>query len=256
MAARRRFRRDTAEIWAVDLGRSPPSPGAPPTSCQMAWSLRARTMPSRRLRPCGAEALKRLILSSYLGRPPQDVGIRYGEFGKPLLHPEDDLSFSVSYSGQVMVIGVARDAIGIDIELWDPTVAWRPLARACLNPRELDQLETLPAWIRSQAVYEAWVLKEAILKCLGTGLSRPLSSVTVSIGAHGERSGALDVHASDWEPTRVTAFSPCLPHLERGAQGGRGKLLCSVVTSATEVRTYPVTPELLATLRGNCRDRR
>jgi phosphopantetheinyl transferase len=96
------------------------------------------------------------VLTHYLEREPAAIELRYGERGKPALaDPDARLRFNLSHSGELALVAVAAGReVGIDVQ--------RTRAR--------------PA-----AFYLAWTQREAIAKCLGTGLWRPLPKSAVSV---------------------------------------------------------------------------
>ena len=55
------------------------------------------------------------------------------------------------------------------------------LAKTCFSPAEQAALAAVPAEQRKRAFFAGWTRKEAFLKALGDGLSRPLDSFTVSL---------------------------------------------------------------------------
>jgi 4'-phosphopantetheinyl transferase len=91
------------------------------------------------------------------------LGITVGEHGKPLL---DGLHFSLSHSGDCVACAVSDQPVGLDIQQ-QRTVGVRLVERIA-NPDDTDA-EPLALWCD----------KEAVLKLLGCGLTRPMSSVAV-----------------------------------------------------------------------------
>src|SRR5438093_6210953 len=92
------------------------SPGERSRSARM----RYRT-PRRRF--IAAHGALRKLLGAYLGLHPSELGFVHNEFGKPALDGAGQgqfggrLSFNLSHSGDLALIGVAVDAeIGVDVE--------------------------------------------------------------------------------------------------------------------------------------------
>lgn len=62
----------------------------------------------------------RLLLGKILQRPAKALRFEYGQFGKPRLapNPESGLEFSVSHSGDLVLIAVSNGrAVGVDVEM-------------------------------------------------------------------------------------------------------------------------------------------
>ena len=78
-------------------------------------------------------------------------------------------------------------AIGIDIERVDATVDYHDLA-GIFHPVECSTIRALPTRAARDAFYRCWTRKEAVVKALGEGFSRPLAAFRV----------LTDVAARDW----------------------------------------------------------
>lgn len=100
--------------------------------------------------------------------------------GKPFAIGANDVSFSVSHSGDTALIAVAQHAtVGIDVEVIRPRPNVAKLAARVLDPEELaafaaaDEAEQLLAFLR------AWTAKEAYLKAIGLGIATDLRAVSI-----------------------------------------------------------------------------
>ncbi|WP_420633923.1 4'-phosphopantetheinyl transferase family protein [Candidatus Palauibacter sp.] len=138
-------------------------------------------------------ALRRL-LGAYLGLPPGELVLEYGEHGKPHLTggAQSDLSplfFNLSHSGNLALFAVGElGEIGVDIERIRPLTYPGRLARDHLSAEEQ---ELSPDWSAAAArpeFFRIWARKEAILKAAGLGLSRPLDRVDTIRGVLDGRS--------------------------------------------------------------------
>lgn len=131
-----------------------------------------------------ARGRMREILGGYLGCPPRDVPLIAGTHGKPMLGEGADghgPAFNLSHGGgwAALVTGPNGLPLGIDIE---PHRAVEPeIAESYFSEAERADLATLhgPAW--TEGFFNAWVRKEALLKALGAGLTRPLDSFDVTL---------------------------------------------------------------------------
>jgi 4'-phosphopantetheinyl transferase len=126
----------------------------------------------------------REVLARYLDEDPAGIELRRGEHGKPALaDPSSPLRFNLSHSGDLALIAVTQGReVGIDIECIRPRRDLPGLAKRALDPAALATVRSAPADERAAAFHQAWTRREAIAKCLGTGLGAPLplSRVTVA----------------------------------------------------------------------------
>ncbi|MEX2264067.1 MAG: 4'-phosphopantetheinyl transferase superfamily protein [Bryobacteraceae bacterium] len=157
-----------------------------------------------------ARGLLRTILSSYAGIPPQDLVFEYSAHGKPALEGRPDVSFNVSHSEQLVVCALTRGCgIGIDIEKVRPMPDLETIARHFFSLMEVESLKRLDPSDCTEAFFQCWTRKEALIKATGEGLSCDLTSFTVSLGPHEparlvwHRDGFGE--AAEWE---LHSFSP------------------------------------------------
>ncbi|MFD7659732.1 4'-phosphopantetheinyl transferase family protein [Actinosynnema sp. NPDC059797] len=123
------------------------------------------------LRHVTGRALVRLLLARELGASPTAVRLtasceRCGcANGKPRLAEPRGVHFSVSHSGDRVVVALSRGAdVGVDVEETGP-----------VDPR-VAELAGCPV----AGFHLAWARKEAVLKATGHGLSVPPGAVRVS----------------------------------------------------------------------------
>jgi 4'-phosphopantetheinyl transferase len=95
--------------------------------------------------------------------------------------------------------------MGIDVERLDRMVDIDSIAPLCLSSSELDALKRCPAPERQTRFIELWVLKEALVKARGTGLSGlKESSFTLREDGIGLVSRSIDQAEWHFELFRVT----------------------------------------------------
>ncbi len=144
----------------------------------------------------------RLILGGIVGRDPATLRFEAGPFGKPALADGGNVTFSLSHSGEMALLAVARGRrVGVDIEQADRRTPEDKFVERFFSPGEIERYLGLPAGLRAEAFFNGWTRKEAFIKALGEGLSRPLDSFDVSL-APGEPPALLHVAGAPDEPAR------------------------------------------------------
>jgi len=123
-------------------------------------------------------ALTRALLSRELGVARIGTEFVVNNWGKPAL-PGSGLEFSISHSGNAVWVALSRGiAVGIDVESEVDVSDPHALAEV-FHPDERAALLALPVAEVQRAFFRCWTRKEAVIKALGEGLSRPLSSFCV-----------------------------------------------------------------------------
>lgn len=179
-------RPDEVHVWSIPLER-----GDEVVARLGAWLApdeRARAdrfvFPRDRRRFTVARAALRAILSGYLGRDPAAVGFAYGERGKPRLVESGRLDFNLAHSHELALCAVtAGRAVGVDLEWLRPVSDLLAVARTAFSPAERAALLARPEEERMAVFYRCWVGKEAYVKARGDGLSLPLDSFDIALGA-------------------------------------------------------------------------
>lgn len=132
-------------------------------------------------------ALVRSLLSRELGVAALSAEFLANPWGKPEL-PGCGIEFSISHSGNAVWVALCRGiAVGIDVESQDAVADPHGMADV-FHPAERAALLELPAADVQSAFLRCWTRKEAVIKALGEGLSRPLGSFCVR----------TDACAGDW----------------------------------------------------------
>jgi 4'-phosphopantetheinyl transferase len=133
-----------------------------------------------------ARGRQRTILGRYLGMDPASLRFRLGAHGKPeldLAEGAPPLRFNLSHSGDFVLLAVTHDQrVGVDIEAMTRTIGeMEDIADRFFAPAEFEIWRSLPSADRRHAFFLCWTRKEAFLKALGDGLSRPLDSFEVEL---------------------------------------------------------------------------
>jgi len=132
-------------------------------------------------RSAAARGHLRQLLGGYLDCPATEVTLGTGPYGKPYIATPGAgwLRFNVSHSGERALIAVANGReVGVDIERIQPELADLSLAKL-FTPAEQRALASLARDDYVRTCYWLWTRKEAVVKCLGLGLSFPLDGVNV-----------------------------------------------------------------------------
>jgi len=156
--------------------------------------------------------LLRLLLGAYMNIPGKDVRLVRSGTGKPVLIPAQaatGLRFSLSHSGDWLMIGIARNhVIGVDIEAHRTMPRARELARRFFHPVESSDLEKREEPDLSRDFLATWTAKEAMVKAAGTGLAGYMDQIVTAPGAPGR----LVRVPEDWpDPIHWSLMSLDLP---------------------------------------------
>jgi 4'-phosphopantetheinyl transferase len=127
-------------------------------------------------------ALVRLALAERLGAAPGELvfdtwcELHQSAHGKPrLVEPSADLDFSLSRAGPRLLLAVAAEPVGVDVERRDRDVE-ADVARIAFADDERTELEDAGP----DAFLVCWTRKEAVLKALGHGLAVDPKTVSVT----------------------------------------------------------------------------
>jgi 4'-phosphopantetheinyl transferase len=125
-------------------------------------------------------ALLRRVLSMYDDVPSNAWAFVADANGKPWLAHEPGappLAFNLSHTHGLVACAVTRDAeVGVDVECVERVTDSRDIAERYFSAAELAQLDACPEEQRAARFIELWVLKEAYLKAIGSGLAHPLDT--------------------------------------------------------------------------------
>ncbi len=152
---------------------------------------RRRSERFRRERDAHAFAFRRAFLratlAAHVGCRPEELVFTLGEFGKPsLVRPCAGPNFSASSAGDWALVAVCNGrTLGADVEgpaaRLGAAEELSGLAETVLGAAERAEFARLAPQARADALLRAWTRKEALLKALGTGLSREPRTVEVGL---------------------------------------------------------------------------
>ena len=174
------------EPWLLRVDRSNPRVLAVSAeleallSCQDRDHVNRLRRPDDRQRTLLGRGVLRLVLGAWLGLDPAALRFAAGAHGKPqLLHPGPSPpqgklpQFNISHSGDLILLAFhAAAPVGVDVERQQPDLDWRPIARRCLAPAQVESLLALPPAEAASAFVECWCALEAGLKARGVGLAQ------------------------------------------------------------------------------------
>lgn len=125
-------------------------------------------------------ACKRLILSSYLQKEPQEIMFSVHEKGKPFLK-NDLLTFNLSHTKSAAIIAVSHGReIGVDIEEIRNSADYLNIAKRFFHPEEYHQLINIQdVQKQRRTFFTLWTAKEALLKAKGDGITAGLNHFCV-----------------------------------------------------------------------------
>jgi 4'-phosphopantetheinyl transferase len=198
-----------------------------------------------RARFVAGRATLRLILAGYTHAGPEGLVLRQGRQGKPALVGEPGalaeagaLHFNVSHSEGVALYAFALGRqVGVDVEHVRPVDDAEQIAARFFSPAECAALAMLPPDARLQAFFTCWTRKEAYVKAIGEGLSRPLEGFAVSL-APGEAAALLHVEGDPDEARRwrLEALAPAQDYVGALAAEGHGwRLACWRFTDGARI---------------------
>lgn len=100
--------------------------------------------------------------------------------GKPFFPFNKDIHFSISHTNQYIAIALSNTPIGIDIE--EERKYKKALVERFLHPKEALYLETLQSQEEQDGAFtKIWTIKEAYVKCTGTGIANNFQNFYISL---------------------------------------------------------------------------
>jgi len=120
----------------------------------------------------------RLILGKYCNFPPKKLEFEIKEHGKPYLKRRDKLQFNLSHSIKKACIIVSDTEVGIDIECirnfnYEEIINFFSDDERLIIYKQQNKKEKLINFFR------IWTQKEALLKCIGTGLVENMKDINL-----------------------------------------------------------------------------
>lgn len=183
----------------------------------------------RRERFVARKAFVRQALGRLIDGKPYGGEFVLGKFGKPgLPQPHESIGFNVSHAGDLIVAAIRSvGEVGIDIERRDRTIPPR-LLDVVFNDDEQNCLSRCDDW--RAAFLLGWTCKEAVLKCLGSGLLRDprrikvfmdndcvRNSIAYEFSEEGDLDGTYEIIPLPWRRDYLGVIAiPCEWHRRCG----------------------------------------
>jgi 4'-phosphopantetheinyl transferase len=140
----------------------------------------------------------RFILAGYLNVFPSSLNFKKGLYNKPIVE-QPDFHFNASYAEDLIIIGVANEAIGVDIEYINRTLNYKELAEEVFTQKEKSLVCSSSKG--REEFFKIWTRKEALLKAVSRGLGDDLKNFSCLDGLQpGNGLAFLD---NDW---RIQSF--------------------------------------------------
>ncbi len=161
------------DLWLADIGTR--IDGSLLDDEEAAEVARYRFEDDRK-RAAMSRYLRRVVLAKYSSHDPRDLRFTRADEGKPAL-AGGGLEFNISHSGQLVVLAVSQQPVGVDIEGPRAVSDARELAHRFFAPEErrtVEIAEDVPATFLA-----IWTAKEAVIKATGRGLAHALDSFVV-----------------------------------------------------------------------------
>ena len=179
------------DIYAVDLSMEdgPLQRGLRLLSKEEQAQVQRYVLPQLSRRYTAAHTALRRILAEYAQTGPERLDIAKGPYGKPYLPQHPHIAFNLSHSENLALIAVTAGStadnpirLGIDLEYCRRSPAFIKISGRYFTDAERAEL---PSWQSPEFAKEflrLWTGKEAVTKCLGTGLRTPLRDFSLPSG--------------------------------------------------------------------------
>lgn len=127
-------------------------------------------------------AFLRCLLARYTGAHAAQIRFKQNQYGKLFLeYPVSPVQFNVAHSGDCIIHAIARGTgVGVDVETLRGFEAPETISSYFAPGEQAWLLATDPHEVNA-GFFTLWTCKEAYIKALGLGLSKPLDSFEISL---------------------------------------------------------------------------
>ncbi|MGZ4098442.1 MAG: 4'-phosphopantetheinyl transferase family protein [Bacteroidia bacterium] len=137
-----------------------------------------------KMRYLTAHYFLRKVLSKYLKIPAQKINFSLGINNKPYVkfHILPELYFNLSYRDSLFLVGVSNcEIMGVDVEKIYPIDNIKDFCKNYFSKKEQQIIESQKNRNEKLSfLFEFWTMKEAIIKALANGFTKPLTSYDLS----------------------------------------------------------------------------
>lgn len=133
---------------------------------------------SDRCRSLGAELLLQHALKPF-GISVRTESFQENAYGKPYLAVHPEIHYSISHSGDFVLLAMSDTPVGCDLEktgMKELSAKKLRLAERFFCPAEYQDILNCAPEERSDRFYAYWTLKESLMKAAGLGMKLPLSA--------------------------------------------------------------------------------
>lgn len=159
----------------------------------------------------------RLLLAAELTCQPAEITFLNGTNGKPKLAGADEIHFNSSHSGNFAAIAIARQPIGIDLEVVKNDFDCKSVAEYAFSEKEAYSLALSPDPVRD--FFSIWTRKEAFLKAIGTGLGNDIHLLNCLDGKQSIPDTLATENTDDWASHTTEIADACLLSIAAKSSG-------------------------------------
>jgi len=131
-----------------------------------------------------SKAVLRILVGRFIKVDPKEIRFKSDKNKKPYLEStiSGNLHFNVSHSGNWILIALAANPVGVDVEQMDASFTYQNMLSFSFNKEEISYIKS--AKIPYQNFYKLWTRKESLLKATGKGLVDDLTLIPSLDGVH------------------------------------------------------------------------
>lgn len=124
--------------------------------------------------------MRRVLLAYLTAARPSEIQFVEVDHKKPrLMTLDSSIEFSSGHSGDRGIIVTGPSPLGVDIEALERPIDYLSIAEHCFADEEYADIRRFRGNARRMAFFNCWTGKEAYVKAIGVGLSKPLRSFAV-----------------------------------------------------------------------------
>ncbi|MEO5570670.1 MAG: 4'-phosphopantetheinyl transferase superfamily protein [Bacteroidia bacterium] len=125
-----------------------------------------------------AHVTVRTILAKYVDTTPAQIQFKKTAYRKPFIsQPLTMIKFNISHSENKILIAVAENEIGVDIEKVKDSFEFNQLSKTYFSEKE--QREIATSANQKETFYKFWTRKESVLKATGMGITDNLKEIEI-----------------------------------------------------------------------------